>query len=77
MTNSKGKAKDVKDTVVDTTKDVGEKTKDTIDSSVKSSSSNSKDREYEEGAAGANKNGKTDPLTEYSDKEPMTSQIKS
>ena len=30
------------------------------------------DKEYEEGAAGTNKNRKTDPLKEYSDKEPMT-----
>lgn len=33
---------------------------------------NSNDREYEEGAAGTNKERKSDPLTEYSDKEPMT-----
>jgi len=33
---------------------------------------NSKDKEYEEGAAGTNKNRKSDPLKEYSDKEPMT-----
>lgn len=30
------------------------------------------DKEYEEGAAGTNKDRKTDPLKEYSDKEPMT-----
>jgi hypothetical protein len=30
------------------------------------------DKEYEEGAAGTNKNRQSDPLTEYSDKEPMT-----
>lgn len=29
-------------------------------------------REYEEGAAGTNKDRKSDPLQEYSDKEPMT-----
>lgn len=68
----KEKTKDVKDTVVDTTKDVAEKTKDTVDSSVKSSSLNSNNREYEEGTAGTNKSRKSDPLTEYSDKEPMT-----
>ena len=33
---------------------------------------NSKDKEYEEGAAGTNKDRKSDPLKEYSDKEPMT-----
>jgi hypothetical protein len=33
---------------------------------------NSNDREYEEGVAGTNKERKSDPLTEYSDKEPMT-----
>lgn len=67
----KEKAKDVKDAVVDTTKDVAEKTKDTVDSSLQTSSS-STDREYEEGSAGTNTNRKSDPLTEYSDKEPMT-----
>jgi len=30
------------------------------------------DKEYEEGPAGTNKERKSDPLTEYSDKEPMT-----
>jgi len=30
------------------------------------------DKEYEEGTAGTNKDRKTDPLKEYSDKEPMT-----
>ena len=34
--------------------------------------SNQNDREFEEGAAGTNKNRKSDPLKEYSDKEPMT-----
>ena len=33
---------------------------------------NSSDIEYEEGTAGTNKNRKSDPLTEYSDKEAMT-----
>ena len=67
----KEKAKDVKDAVVDTTKDVAEGTKDIVDSSLQTSSS-SMNREYEEGAAGTNTNRKSDPLTEYSDKEPMT-----
>jgi hypothetical protein len=67
----KDKAKDVKDAVVDTTKDVAGKAKDTVDSSVRTSSS-STGREYEEGVAGTNTNRKSDPLTEYSDKEPMT-----
>jgi hypothetical protein len=30
------------------------------------------DKEYEEGTAGTNKDRKSDPLKEYSDKEPMT-----
>ena len=67
----KDKAKGVKDAVVDTTKDVAGKAKDTVDSSTQTSSS-STGREYEEGAAGTNTNRKSDPLTEYSDKEPMT-----
>lgn len=65
----KEKTKDVKDSVVDTTKEVADKTKDTIDSSTQTSST---DRNYEEGVAGTNTNRKSDPLTEYSDKEPMT-----
>ncbi len=67
----KEKVKDAKDTVVDTTKDVAEKTKDTVDSSLRTSTI-SNDKEYEEGVAGTNTNRKSDPLTEYSDKEPMT-----
>ena len=34
--------------------------------------SNSDEREFEEGAAGTQKNRKNDPLKEYSEKEPMT-----
>jgi hypothetical protein len=68
----KEKAKDVKDAVVDATKDVEEEAKVTTDPSLKTSSSNSSDREYEEGTAGTNRNRQSDPLTEYSDKEPMT-----
>jgi hypothetical protein len=67
----KEKVKDAKDTVVDTTKDVAEKTKDTADSSLRTSTI-SNDKEYEEGVAGTNTNRKSDPLTEYSDKEPLT-----
>ena len=67
----KEKAKDVKDAVVDTTKDVAEKTKDTVDSTLQMSSS-STNRQYEEGVAGTNTERKSDPLTEYSEKEPMT-----
>ena len=67
----KGKAKDLKDAVVGTPKDVEEKTKDPLDQ-TENISVNSTDKEYEEGVAGASKNRKSDPLTEYSDKEPMT-----
>jgi len=67
----KEKAKDVKDAVVDTTKGVADKAKDTLDQ-TENISVNSTDKEYEEGVAGASKNRKSDPLTEYSDKEPMT-----
>jgi hypothetical protein len=35
------------------------------------SNDNASDREYEEGAAGTNKNRKNDLLKEYEDKEPM------
>ena len=38
----------------------------------KNASVNSTDKEYEEGVAGTNMNRQSDPLTEYSDKEPMT-----
>jgi len=67
----KEKAKDVNDAVVDTTKDVADKAKDTIDQ-TENVSVNSTDKAYEEGVAGTNKNRQSDPLTEYSDKEPMT-----
>ncbi len=36
------------------------------------SNGNNEEREFEEGAAGTNKERKSDPLKEYSDKEPMT-----
>ncbi len=68
---TKDVAEKTKDTVVDTTKDVAEKTKDTVDSSLRTSTI-SNDKEYEEGVAGTNTNRNSDPLTEYSDKEPMT-----
>ena len=67
----KEKAKDVKDAVVDTTKDVVYKAKDTLDQ-TENLSINSTDKEYKESVAGTNKNRRSDPLTEYSDKEPMT-----
>ena len=67
----KEKAKDVKDAVVDTTKDVADKTRDTVDQ-TENASVNLTDKEYEEGVAGTNKNRQSDPLTQYSDKEPMT-----
>jgi hypothetical protein len=67
----KEKVKDAKDTVVDTTKDAAEKTKGMVDSTM-GTSSLSTDKEYEEGIAGTTMNRKSDPLTEYSDKEPMT-----
>ena len=34
--------------------------------------SNQNNKEYEEGTAGTNRDRKSDPLKEYSDKEPMT-----
>ena len=67
----KEKAKDVKDAVVDATKDVAKEANDTADTSVESTS-NSINKEYEEGTAGTNTNRQSDPLTEYLDKEPMT-----
>ena len=67
----KDKVKDVKDAMVDTTKDVTGKTKDAVGSPIKNVIKFS-GREYQEGAAGTNTNRKSDPLTEYSDKEPMT-----
>ena len=45
---TKDVAEKTKDTVVDTTKDVAEKTKDTVDSSLRTSTI-SNDKEYEEG----------------------------
>ena len=67
----KGKAKDVKDSVVDTTKDVAGKANDSVDNAERTTV-DSTGKEYEEGVAGTNKQRQSDPLTEYSDKEPMT-----
>jgi hypothetical protein len=76
----KEKAKDAKDAVVDTTKGVAGKTKDTISPSSSSSSSSSQssgsstgqDRRYEEGGPGTEVGRGDDPLTEYREKEAMT-----
>ena len=67
----KDKAKDVKDSVVDTTKDVAGKADDSVDQAGRTTV-DSTGKEYEEGVAGTNKQRQSDPLTEYSDKEPMT-----
>lgn len=67
----KDKAKDVKDSVVDTTKDVAGKADDSVDQAGRTTV-DSTDKEYEEGVAGTNKQRQSDPLAEYSDKEPMT-----
>jgi len=52
----KEKAKNVKDAVVDATKDVEEETNVPTDPSLNTSSSNLNDREYEDGTAGTNRN---------------------
>ena len=63
---------DVKDKVVDTTKGVANKTRDTLGSSVSHGQSSGTGREYEEGQAGTEVSRNDDPLTEFRDKEPMT-----
>ena len=76
----KEKAKDAKDAVVDTTKGVAGKTKDTVSPSSSSSSSSTQssdsstgqDRRYEEGGPGTEVERGDDPLTEYREKEAMT-----
>ncbi len=75
----KEKAKDAKDAVVGTTKDIAGKTSDTVSPSSSSSSSSSssgsqsgEDRRYEEGGPGTELNRGDDPLTEYREKEAMT-----
>ena len=74
----KEKAKDAKDAVVDTTKGVAGKAKDTVSPSSSSSSSQSsgsssgQDRRYEEGGPGTEVQRGDDPLTEYREKEAMT-----
>jgi hypothetical protein len=70
----KEKTKDVKDAVVDTTKNAAEMTKDTVDpsSTANSHSLNVGDRKYEEGGPGTDVNRNDNPLTEYREKEPMT-----
>ena len=72
----KEKAKGAKDAVVDTTKGVAGKTKDTVSPSSSSSqspeSSTGQDRRYEEGGPGTEVQRGDDPLTEYREKEAMT-----
>jgi uncharacterized protein YjbJ (UPF0337 family) len=78
LNNISEKIEDAKEKVEDKTKEIAGKSKHTIESKIHSSSSNSssnssnQDREYEEGIAGTNTERKSDPLTQYSDKEPMT-----
>jgi len=67
----KDKAKDVKDSVVDTTKDVAGKANNSVDQAGRTTV-DSTDKEYEEAVAGTNKQRQSDPLKEFSDKEPMT-----
>lgn len=77
LDNITEKIEDAKQKVEDKTKEIAGKSKHTIDSTIQSSSSDSfnssnQDREYEEGVAGTNRDRKSDPLTQYEDKEPMT-----
>ena len=63
----------IKDKVVDTTKNVANKTKDTIDSSSDGHrQSSDRDIIYEEGGPGTDVTRNDDPLTEFREKEPMT-----
>lgn len=64
----KEKVQDAKDSFVDKTKDFEEKAKETVDTS----STETQERVYQEGGAGANVHRNSDPLTQYSDREPMT-----
>ena len=71
----KEKAKDAKDAVVGSTKDIAGKTKDTVSpssSSQSTESSSGQDRRYEEGGPGTEVQRGDDPLTEYREKEAMT-----
>jgi hypothetical protein len=72
--NITNKLEDVKDKVIDTTKDVAAKAKGTIasTSSVGQEQSSGGDRLYEEGGPGTDTSRNDDPLSEYRDKEPMT-----
>lgn len=78
LDNITDKIEDVKEKVVDKTKDLAGKAKDTIDSSIPSSSSansfssSNQERIYEEGGPGTEVNRSDNPITEYRDNEPMT-----
>jgi hypothetical protein len=78
LDNITEKIEDAKEKIEDKTKEIAGKSKHTIDSTIQSSSSNSfnsssnSNIEYEEGVAGTNTERKSDPLTHYEDKEPMT-----
>ncbi len=71
-TGIKGAISGTIDKVVDTTKGVAEKTKDTITPDSSSSSGSGQSKQYEEGYAGTDTGRSEDPLTEYRDKEAMT-----
>ncbi len=81
LDNIADKIKEAKEQAVNKAKDLTGRAKDTIDSSIESSPSSSNSRsfnsfnqdiEYEQGTAGINKERKSDLLTQYEDKEPMT-----
>ena len=62
----------VKDKVVDTTKGVAGKAKDTVTPDSSTSTASGQNMQYEEGYAGTDTGRCEDPLTEYRDKEAMT-----
>lgn len=84
LDNIVDKIEEVKEKVIDKTNEIAGESKDMVDSSIQSSSSQSSSstsdsvnfsnqgkRDYEEGTAGTNTHRKSNPLTQYEDKEPM------
>jgi hypothetical protein len=71
-TGIKGAISGTIDKVVDTTKGVAGKAKDTVTPDSSTSAPSGQNMQYEEGYAGTDTGRSEDPLTEYRDKEAMT-----
>src|SRR6266487_1005057 len=68
----KEKVSDAKDKVMGVADKAADKTKEGVSSAAGSTTTNTDDRQFEEGGPGTETGSKDDPLTGYREKEPMT-----